>query len=108
MLVKEKSLSYSFPRIPLEKNFLTLIRYLILFQAHFFCKIQKNGYKVLYLSARAIGQVGFVNLIFSKLMPAILSAFQKCFLALEGMVLTRLNSRSPVVHYVWCKIITSV
>lgn len=24
--------------------------------AHFFCKIQKNGYKVLYLSARAIGQ----------------------------------------------------
>ena len=26
-------------------------------QAHFFCKIQQNGYKVLYLSARAIGQV---------------------------------------------------
>ncbi|CAH3141282.1 unnamed protein product [Porites evermanni] len=24
--------------------------------AHFFCKIQQNGYKVLYLSARAIGQ----------------------------------------------------
>ena len=33
---------------------------LFLFQAHFFCAIRKNGYKVLYLSARAIGQVRLV------------------------------------------------
>lgn len=90
---KANSLSQSFPRIALlvlwKENIWKIIRYggekrckvvyLVLFQAHFFCKIQKNGYKVLYLSARAIGQVWFVNLIFFKLMHTIFSTFQKWF-----------------------------